>query len=89
MEKNPFIVELDRGAVLSVAARPGTRVNCLQGTLWLTEDHAPGDVILEAGGAHTVASRGRAVVQAMAPARVAVHAPRAQPILAIPEPAHA
>lgn len=87
MKENPIVIELERGAVLSVAATRGTRVNCLNGVLWLTEDHDSRDIVLEAGRGHAVARRGQAVVQALEAARVAIDAPRVRPLLEIFQPA--
>lgn len=70
--ENRSVIELERGAVLSVPVRRGTRVSCLQGVLWLTEDRNPNDIILSAGRTHAAQRKGRALVQALEPARIAL-----------------
>ena len=69
-----FVVELEAGDVLPLERARGVRVACLEGSLWLTEEHAPIDVVLAAGESYAVESAGRTLVQAMGRSRLAVAA---------------
>jgi hypothetical protein len=40
---------LPRRALQRVAARPGRRIECVRGTLWLTIDHDRRDIVLRPG----------------------------------------
>ena len=81
-----FVVEMERGGLLPLEQARDVRIVCLEGTLWLTEEDRPTDVVLEAGASYTVDARGgRTLVQAMSPAaRLAVEAVGARPQLAFP-----
>jgi hypothetical protein len=80
-----FIVEMERGGLLPLEQARDVRIVCLEGTLWLTEEDRPTDVVLEAGASYTVDARGgRTLIQAMSPARLAVEAVGARPQLAFP-----
>jgi len=80
-----FVVEMDRGGLLPLEQARDVRIVCLEGTLWLTEEDRPTDVVLEAGASHTVhATGGRTLVQAMSRARLAVEAVGTRAQLAFP-----
>lgn len=72
MNTKKFVVELAQGGVLPLDNAAGVQVSSLEGSLWLTEERGAGDVILEAGESYQVETKGRTLVQAMSPARVAV-----------------
>jgi len=67
-----FVVELEQGDVLPLDNANGVQVVSLEGSLWLTEEHGKGDVILKQGESYAVAAQGRTLVQALSAARVAV-----------------
>ena len=80
-----FVVEMERGGLLPLEQARDVRIVCLEGTLWVTEEGRPTDVVLEAGASYTVDARGgRTLVQAMSPVRLAVEAVGARPQLAFP-----
>jgi hypothetical protein len=60
---------LARGATAWVARPLGRTVRCESGTLWLTFDGEPEDVILEAGATHVCTKASRLSVHAMVEAR--------------------
>lgn len=77
-----FVIELQRGDILPLERASGVRLSCLEGTLWLTEENAPVDVVLSTGEAYDVEAKGRTLVQAMTTARVAVEATGKRPQVA-------
>ena len=77
-----FVIELQHGDILPLERASGVRLSCLEGTLWLTEEDAPVDVVLSAGESHDVEAKGRTLVQAMAPSRLAVEAAGKRPQVA-------
>ena len=68
----PAALRLDANATAWIARPRGCTVTCETGTLWLTNDHEPADVILEAGQSHRCASASKLAIHAMSAARVAV-----------------
>jgi hypothetical protein len=66
---------LDAGDMLTVADGPGTLVHARSGSLWITDERAPGDVVLGAGQSHRIAQGGTTVVEAHRSARVVVEIP--------------
>jgi len=69
-----FVVELEAGDVLPLERASGVRLVCLEGSLWVTEERTPVDVVLAAGEFHAVENGGRTLVQAMGRSRLAVAA---------------
>ena len=84
MNRNPIVIELGPQGLLSVDAGKGTRLRCVEGTLWITEARLRKDVVLEAGESYALAGAGHAVVQSMGASRVAVEAGAGHPRLAFP-----
>ncbi|RZT95294.1 DUF2917 domain-containing protein [Rivibacter subsaxonicus] len=66
---------LRKGQLLALAGRSGLRIDCREGSLWITQDRDPVDVVLEAGQSHVLAGDERVLVQALAPARLVVRPP--------------
>jgi hypothetical protein len=66
-----------RHASLRLGAAPGTRIDCLDGCVWVTIDGDRRDVIVEAGGSLVVDRRGRVLVHALEHARVRLSGPTA------------
>ncbi len=64
-------VQLARHGHLEVLDGRGASVRCLLGSLWLTQDGDPRDVVLEAGDTFTLDRDGLAIIFATAPATVA------------------
>lgn len=71
------VIELEYRGIVPVADALGTRINCLRGRVWITQHGSQDDVVLEAGESCDISRRGVALVQALADARVALHAPAA------------
>lgn len=59
-------------ALLLLRDRAGERIECCEGTLWVTQERDPRDIVLEAGEAFTLDRRGTAIVHALADARLSI-----------------
>lgn len=66
------VIELDAQNVLALRDGQGGSVLCLEGTVWITQENDPADVVLEPGESLELTRKGSAVVQAMADSRIAV-----------------
>ena len=69
-------LELERNAILPLGDPRGLRIGCLDGVLWITQDEDPGDVVLEAGQAHVLQGKRKAVLLALEPARFSIELQR-------------
>jgi hypothetical protein len=56
IELGTSTLSLPRDGLIALRDAQGTRVTCVGGALWITEDHRESDVILEAGEAFTIGS---------------------------------
>lgn len=65
-----FSRTLARGAILRIPEPAGSRIDCLAGSLWVTQDNDPRDLMLEAGESCELSGRARVLVQALEPARL-------------------
>jgi hypothetical protein len=63
---------LERNATTWIARPLGRTVTCETGTLWLTFDNEPTDVILEAGQSHCCAKASKLAIHALSAARISV-----------------
>ena len=63
---------LAAGQLLSLDDARGMRILPSAGTLWITEEGEPRDFVVGPGEAFVVTRAGRTLVQAVAPARVAL-----------------
>ena len=63
---------LKKNALLSIAKPLGCRIDCLEGTLWITQDGDVRDTLLSAGEHHIARSRPRLIVQALEPGVVRI-----------------
>lgn len=63
-------LRLARGQTLKVRGGRGSTVCVGEGTVWLTEENHPQDVVLERGRCYQLSQRGVAVVQALGDASV-------------------
>jgi hypothetical protein len=68
----PQAQTLPKGRLLSVQRPLGHEVHCDSGSLWLTFDRDPRDVILAAGQAHRCDRKTRLIVQALDDARLRI-----------------
>ena len=64
--------QIKTGATLWVNRPHGCVVSCKTGTLWLTFDNEPEDIVLEAGESHRCAKSSRLSIHALAAAVVRV-----------------
>ena len=64
--------ELDAGANTWIVQPLGRTITCEAGTLWLTFDNEPQDVILEAGQSHRCAKGSKLLIHALASARLSL-----------------
>lgn len=60
---------LARGRVQRVIDGKGTLVQCLGGTLWLTQENDPRDIVLEAGDEALIERDGLSLLSALSDAR--------------------
>ena len=63
---------LDKGRIRRVHADKGRRVECLSGSLWITQDGDPRDIVLGAGEAFDFDRRGDALLSAFDDSRYLV-----------------
>lgn len=66
IEMNSATLKLARGQLLRLDDATGRTVCSTQGAIWVTEDLARKDIVLEPGGCHQL--HGSALVQALSPA---------------------
>jgi hypothetical protein len=60
---------LEKGRLRHLHAEPGRRVECLSGSIWITQDGDRRDVVLAAGEAFDFDRRGDALLSAFADSR--------------------
>ena len=65
---------LDKGATLTLHRPLGTAIECLRGTLWVTHDGQPMDIVLESGQRYRSECRDRMLIHALSPSEVQVTA---------------
>ena len=63
---------LDKGGIRHLRADKGRRVECLSGSLWITQDGDLRDIVLGAGEAFDFDRRGEALLSALADSRYLV-----------------
>lgn len=69
---------LHDGQLMRVAAPLGHEIICVQGTLWITHDGDPKDIVVEAGRSYVADRHAPLVVYALDTARLLVHAAPAE-----------
>ena len=62
-------IALRHGETHRIDRGQGLRVQCLTGTLWLTQDNDRRDIVLEAGDGATIERDGLSIVTALSDAR--------------------
>lgn len=72
IELQPGALRLARGQTLKVTDALGSTVRCNEGSVWITEENLPKDVVLEAGGSYRLRRPGLALVHAFGDATVAL-----------------
>lgn len=70
----PSELRLAHQATYSVADAAGVQLACREGTVWVTLDNDPRDYVLEAGDSFMTQEHRRALVYAIAPARISLEA---------------
>lgn len=70
--KNAGALHLTDGQTLRVLDGAGTTVICKEGTLWVTEENQPRDVVLEAGACVRLKRAGLTLIQALSPATLSI-----------------
>jgi len=75
-------MQLPRHQHLEVVDGRGTSMQCLLGSIWITQDGDPRDVVLAAGESFTVERNGVTIVYATADAEVSLSTRPAAPRLA-------
>lgn len=75
LDLNPLATALARRQTLALTDRAGELIECLSGSLWITQDGDPRDVILGPGEGHVIDRDGLVLVYAFADAKLAVLAP--------------
>jgi hypothetical protein len=69
-------LRLGREQLIAVRDGVGVRVTCVAGAVWITEEQAGKDVILDAGESHTITHPGLTLVMALRAASLCMHEPR-------------
>jgi hypothetical protein len=68
----PGDLQLTYQAIYSLADAAGVQIACREGTVWLTLDGDPRDIVLEAGEAFTTPEHRHALVYALQPSRISL-----------------
>lgn len=65
-------VRLEDGQTLRVVDGAGRTLVCKEGTLWVTEENQPKDLVLEAGACVRLKRAGLTLIQALSPATLSI-----------------
>jgi hypothetical protein len=67
-------VELDARRFLTLDDALGTRIDCIDGEIWITQDGDTADYFVDGGRSFTIDVQGKVVIQAaQRPARIVLH----------------
>lgn len=66
----PGVVTLGKGSIHRIERPAGWVVACVAGSVWLTHDGDPRDIVLAAGERHVADRASRLLVQALEPAAI-------------------
>lgn len=72
IELEPGALRLVRGQTLKVHDALGSTICVREGSVWITEENVPRDVVLEAGHCYRLSRKGLALVHAFGDAAVAL-----------------
>lgn len=75
-----FSLNLRRQAIFSVPDAANVRIACVEGSIWITLDNDPRDVMLDSCGVFTTPEHRRAIVYALRPSVISVSAKNAAKI---------
>lgn len=67
---NQFDLSLAHQAMFTVSDASGVQIICREGSLWVTLDDDPRDVLLDAGDSFTTTEHRRALIYAIEPSRL-------------------
>lgn len=70
------VLRLERGDTIEIQDPAHRVVSCLQGTVWVTQDHSADDWVMERGARFRARVNSRLLLQAMGEARIVVSARR-------------
>ena len=68
--RQAFNLNLAHHAAFSVPDAANVRIACVEGTVWITLDNDPRDIVLEACGVFTTPEHRRAIIYAMKPSQI-------------------
>jgi hypothetical protein len=74
IKANTALLAMARGATLTLEDARGALVRCLNGRLWITQEHDRRDYFVDAGGTFRVDREGPTVVEAARDSRFVVEA---------------
>ena len=77
--KRRLVIELEKRGVIPIKDAVGTRIDCLWGRIWITEQESLDDQVLYPGESYVISRGGLAVVQALCEARVELRVPAVRP----------
>lgn len=75
LNMNRVVMELEYRSIIPVEVGRGSRIDCVRGSIWITEQGSVDDIVLDAGDSHEFSRSGVAVVQALREARVGLPVP--------------
>ncbi len=79
-DADQLLQRLSTGKLIGIDHGEGSRVNCVEGAVWITQSNDPRDIVIKGGESFVLDRPGLALVCAAArPAVVAVDIPRPQP----------
>ncbi len=76
--RHPKALSLTQGELVQLHDARGTTVRVTRGSLWLTQDRDPRDLVLAAGDAYTIERQGLTLAQAQSDASVCFAGPGAE-----------
>lgn len=68
----PLDLSLAHQAMFSVSDAAGVQISCHEGSLWVTLDDDPRDVVVDAGGSFLTTEHRRALIYAMGPSSLSL-----------------
>ena len=71
-DSSPLDLTLAHQAMFSVSDAAGVQITCHEGSLWVTLDDDPRDIVLDAGGSFLTTEHRRALIYAMKPSSLSL-----------------
>jgi hypothetical protein len=65
IELNAGAVKLGPNQTLKLRDSAGSTVCAVEGSVWITEENQPRDIVLEAGGCYRLRNRGLAIINSL------------------------